>query len=547
MSESSTHHLEDRLSALKARWQDYVRVGGFEQFVEFSVALNSLSEQLGRLRLPGLLRIAEGLETAALARFGDAGAHPLPEAEIRQLQRQVDTLFGAIASSRQPVGERRVEEGQSTVPDPEWVRPRAVWLVANLGNNELAEGLAAQLGHFGFRPRLFGWMDALPQDEQPLAVVFASENGPETAVQLERIAVARAAVPASQLFYLGVERAMEPVVTLIRAGIDIAVTREEAVASVLTRILDLVQTRDYEKYRVLVVEDSRVAAAVIRRTLSEHNIDSQVVSDPGNLLDVAAAYRPDLILMDMYMPRFNGVEATRVLRQVAGYQSLPIVYLSSESDIGMQVEALRLGGDQFLTKPINPVVLAAVVRTKIERYREALRSTRTDGLTGLLNHTASKAHLKSMIAQLPSGASLSVAMIDIDHFKAVNDTFGHPVGDQVIRGLAWLLKGCLRATDLIGRYGGEEFILALPDATPDRAHAVIERIRRDFAALPHAHNGGALYATFSAGIASIHAHPTAAAVTEAADNALLEAKRLGRNRVVIAQAASLLQGPYFQI
>lgn len=534
MAESTVHRLDERLSALNERWRDYVREGGFEQFVEFSVALNSLSEQLGRLRLPGLLRIAEGLENAALARFGDPSAHPLAETDIAALERQVQTLDSAIVSARRPVGERRVEEGPSSVPDPEWVRPRAVWLIATAGRSKMAEGLAEQLRHFGFRPQMLGWLDPLPEGEQPLAVLFSAENAPAREAQLVRIAAIRAAVSTAQIFYLGADRAMEPVVSLIRAGIDVAVTREEAASSVLTRILDLVQTRELEKYRVLVVEDSRVAAAMIRRTLTEHNIDSQVVPDPGILLDVLADYRPDLILMDMYMPRFNGVEATRVLRQVAGYQSLPIVYLSSESDIGMQVEALRLGGDQFLTKPINPVVLAAVVRTKIERYRETLRSTRTDGLTGLLNHTASKSRLKAMADQLPAHGNLCVAMLDIDHFKAVNDTFGHPVGDQVIRNLAWLLKGRLRATDLIGRYGGEEFILALPDALPERAYAVIERIRRDFAELPHAHNGGTLYSTFSAGMACFQHFPSAHELTEAADNALLEAKRRGRNQVVKA-------------
>ena len=536
MSEITTHPLDERLAALNARWVDYKRQGTFEQFVEFSVALNSLSEHLGRLRLPGLLRIAQGLENAALAKFGDPDHHPLPEVECFALQRQVEALGGAIASARQPLGTRRVEEGATSVPDPEWVRPRSVWVVA-AGKNELAEGIEKQLGHFGFRPHRLGWLDPLPAGDPPLAVLFSPDQAPDMPVQLERVAAMRAAAPASQLFYLGAERAMEPVVGLMRAGIDITVAREDVAASVLARILDLVQTREQEKYRVLVVEDSRVAAAMIRRTLTEHNIDCHVVADPGTLLDVLPTYRPDLILMDMYMPRFNGVEATRVLRQVAGYQALPIVYLSSESDIGMQVEALRLGGDQFLTKPINPVVLAAVVRTKIERYRETVRSTRTDGLTGLFNHTASKARLKGMIETLPTHGNLCVAMIDIDHFKAVNDTYGHPVGDQVIRGLAWLLKGCLRATDLIGRYGGEEFILALPDAPPDRAFAVIERIRRDFAALPHAHNGGALHSTFSAGLACFEHFPSATEITEAADNALLEAKRQGRNRVVSACAS----------
>ncbi|HEX5802888.1 MAG TPA: diguanylate cyclase [Azospira sp.] len=521
------------MSALNARWQDYVARGGFDQFVEFSVALNSLAEQLGRLRLPGLLRISEGLENAALARFGDPESHPLPAQEISALQRQVDALTGAITSARRPVGERRREEAPSSTADPEWVRPRKVWVVAADGG-EMAVGLVEQLRHFGFQPQRCGWFDPLPEGEQPLAMLFIADGAPELPQQLERVAAARSAVPASQLFYLGADRAMEPVVLLMRAGIDVTVPREEGASSVLTRILDLVQTREQEKYRVLIVEDSRVAAVVIQRTLAEHSIDSLVVADPGTLLDTLGNYRPDLILMDMYMPRFNGVEATRVLRQVSGYQALPIVYLSSESDIGMQVEALRLGGDQFLTKPFNPVVLAAVVRTKIERYRDALRSTRTDGLTGLLNHTASKARLKAMVDSLPTHGHLCVAMIDIDHFKSVNDTYGHPVGDQVIRNLAWLLKGRLRSTDLIGRYGGEEFILALPDAPPERARVVIERILRDFAVLPHAHNEGTLYATFSAGLACSLHYPTSAELTEAADHALLEAKRKGRNQVVLA-------------
>lgn len=532
-SPQSSHALDERLAALVARWQAYRQLGGFEQFVEFSVALNSLSEQLGRLRLPGLLRIAQGLENAALARFGDQESHPLAETDQLALDRQVQALAGAIASARQPVGERRAEEGRVVSSDPEWVRPRAVWLVT-AGGNSLADHLDSQLRHFGFRALRLDWKQELPAEDAPMAVLFLPEGAPVMPVQLERVAAVRAAVPAGQLFYLGGEREMEPVVALMRAGIDVTIPREDVGAAVLARMLDLVQTREQERYRVLVVEDSRVAAAMIRRTLSEHNIDSEVVADPGKLLDVLPVFRPDLILMDMYMPRFTGVEATRVLRQVAGYQSVPIVYLSSESDIGMQVEALRLGGDQFLQKPINPVVLAAVVRTKIERYRETIRSTRTDGLTGLFNHTASKARLKGMIEVLPAGCNLCLAMVDIDHFKSINDSWGHPVGDQVIRGLAWLLKGRLRASDLIGRYGGEEFILALPDASPDKAIAVIDRIRADFAALPHAHGSGVLHASFSAGVACLDHFSTAESLTTAADNALLEAKRKGRNCVVSA-------------
>jgi diguanylate cyclase (GGDEF)-like protein len=249
--------------------------------------------------------------------------------------------------------------------------------------------------------------------------------------------------------------------------------------------------------------------------------------------------------MDMHMPRFNGVEATRVLRQMSAYSALPIVYLSGESKVGMQVEALRLGGDQFLMKPFNPVLLAAVVKTRIERFRETRRSARNDGLTGLLNHTAAKSRLQAMVGQRAASGKLTVAMVDIDYFKSINDTYGHPVGDQVIRGLAWLLKGRLRSIDLIGRYGGEEFIIALPDVDLTQARSVIDRIRSDFSALPHAHPGGALYATFSAGLASLPLFNTAADLTEAADRALMEAKRRGRNRVEAAEFGENAEGARF--
>lgn len=525
--------VEDRLYVLRTRWERYVADGRFEQFIEFAVAVNSLAEHFNRLRLPGLVRLCEGLENAVLARLGEQSKHPLVEQDIRLLQRQLDTLLGSVTTSRAPVPTRRTEEREPAAQDIDWVKPRSVWIVSATEKQGLTDGLSRQLQFFGFQVFSMTWSCPPPRTDPPLAVLFIPVNAAALPDELRSIETLRAACPASQLFYLGVESIIDPVVALMRAGIDVAIPADEQPSMVLNRILDLVQTHEQEKYRVLVVEDSRVAVALIQRTLAEHGIDSRAIGDPCTMLEVLEAYRPDLILMDMYMPRFNGVEATRVLRQMSAYQSIPIVYLSGESEIGMQVEALRLGGDQFLIKPFNPVLLAAVVKTKIERFRETQRSSRLDGLTGLLNHTAAKARLKAMVSQATHNAEnfITVAMIDIDHFKSINDTYGHPVGDQVIRGLAWLLKARLRSSDLIGRYGGEEFLLALPEVDPALAHSVIDRIRADFAALPHAHPGGALYATFSAGISVYPDIDAAASLTEAADSALLNAKSMGRNRV----------------
>lgn len=531
MTSSPAHSIEDRLYVLRNRWERYVAQGQFEQFIEFAVAVNSLAEYFNRLRLAGLVRLCEGLENAALAKFGDAKTHPMAPQDQNALQRQLDVLLGSVESSRLSATNRRANEPTAPMPDIDWIKPRSVWLITNADRRQMENALARQLQFFGFNVFELDWNTSrLPRDK-PLAAIFIPGREYGLPEQFAAIATIRASCPASQLIYLGAQPAIEPIVALMRAGIDLTIPSEDQAAMALNCVLDLVQTDEQEQYRVLVVEDSRVAVALIQRTLDEHGIDTKAISDPATLLDVLDAYRPDLILMDMYMPHFNGVEATRVLRQMPACSSLPIVYLSGESDVGMQVEALRSGGDQFLMKPFNPVLLAAVVKTRIERFRETRRSTRLDGLTGLLNHTATKSRLKNLVEQLPNHGTLTVAMIDIDHFKAINDSFGHPVGDQVIRSLAWLLKARLRAIDLIGRYGGEEFLVALPDVGLEQAVSVVDRIRQDFASLPHAHSGGGLTATFSAGIAAFPLVDTAAELTETADRSLLQAKRLGRNRV----------------
>ncbi|MBL8511212.1 MAG: diguanylate cyclase, partial [Betaproteobacteria bacterium] len=356
------------------------------------------------------------------------------------------------------------------------------------------------------------------------------------APQLEVIKQVRLNHAASQLFCLAVPKALGTIVALLRAGADVTIQPDQEISTVLARVLELVQAQEQDPFRVLLVEDSPTATFVIQRALTQHAIDSHSISNPQQLLAAVEMYRPDLVLMDMYMPHCTGVEATRVMRQLAAYQSLPVVYLSSEKDMAAQIEALRLGGDQFLTKPCNPLLLAAVVKTKIERYREMQRSSQHDSLTALLNHSAAKTRLHQILnATNPNRDRLCVIMIDIDHFKAVNDSYGHPVGDQVIRSLAWLLKGRLRSTDIVGRYGGEEFVVVMRDASQEEALAVLNRIRSDFATIPHAHSAGTLFATFSTGVAIYPHYQTVTELIQAADDALLQAKRNGRNRVEIAQ------------
>jgi len=527
--------IDKQITLLRSRWTEYRNGGTFDQFVEYTLSLNSLSGRLADKGMPGLVRQCEALENAALSLFGDDTTHPVAEHHMQALQQHFDALIAAFASvRRQAVQEEHRGDAASGQVIEDWIKPRLVWIVTAEQNGWL-HSVTQQLGHFGFEVRHADWGAPLPEDEPPFVVLFVpqeNETGMPSCFALDEVTRVRRHWAASPFFYASVPLSLDCMVALIRSGIDVTLPRDEPISRLLARVIDLVQAQEQERYQVLVVEDSRVAMAQIQRSLNQHGIESRSVPTPEALFDVLEDYRPDLILMDMYMPGCNGVEATRALRQLPAWQAVPIVYLSGETDVGLQVEALRLGGDQFLTKPFNPVLLAATVKTTIERHRTMRRAGRHDGLTGLLNHVSVKSELEARLANLAPGGRLSVVMIDIDRFKSINDTYGHPTGDQVIRNLAWLMKSRLRTQDLIGRYGGEEFLVALDSTDEHEAWSVINRMRTAFAALPHDHGDNHLMASFSAGIASYPAQVTVSELIQVADDALLEAKRRGRNQVV---------------
>ncbi|MGV3742330.1 MAG: diguanylate cyclase [Burkholderiaceae bacterium] len=517
--------------AVQERWSECLNNPDTNHFIEFALALNSATEQCKERKLPGLSRLCEGLQNEVMSLSDNSANFPLNPTIVAALTRQVETILSSVETSRKvEVQERRTLSTMVDVERFDATRPRTIWLVATAAH-PWCEGLAKQLDFFGFAVRRFDWEDPMPPTASPLVILFIPQHEYGSA-ETERIQRIRAHYQASQLFCLSVPELLDPMVNLLRAGADLTIPAVQETTTVLAHVLDLIEAQDQEPYRVLVVEDSPTATAMIRRTLEQHGIANYAIGNPEHLLEAVWRYQPDLVLMDMHMPHCTGVEATRVLRQIPACRSLPVVYLSSETDIGMQMAALRLGGDQFIAKPFNPVLMTTIVKSKIERYREMQRSGVHDSLTGLLNHTASKTRLNNaLLAMGTDVGTLCVVMIDIDHFKSINDVHGHPVGDQVIRNLAWLLKGRLRATDIIGRYGGEEFMVVLRGIGMNEGYDMIDRIRDDFAALPHVYAQGSLHASFSAGIASYPLYATDSELIAAADNALLEAKRRGRNRL----------------
>lgn len=321
----------------------------------------------------------------------------------------------------------------------------------------------------------------------------------------------------------------------VRAG---AVGFWKAPADVLALVTTLdrqLRQDSAQPYRALLVDDDPAVLRFHARILAKAGMLVETVDRAEEVLAAIDRFAPDLVIADLYMPGVGGVELAMIIRQQPEYDGIPIVFLSAETDHRRQQQALGIGADDFLQKPIAPAQLTSVVTARAERSRAVRRAMMTDGLTGLLGHKYIKAELDLELARSRRSSNpLSVVLIDIDHFKQVNDRYGHPMGDRVLRVLARLLKQRLRATDRVGRYGGEEFMMVLPETTAEAARLVVDDLRQRFSRIGHRTELGELRVSFSGGIAQATPDTPVLEVVRAADQALYTAKVSGRDRICLA-------------
>lgn len=425
-----------------------------------------------------------------------------------------------------PTAGRSVQDSRAT---------RLVYLVED--DMFQARTLVSQIGCFGYGVRVFLSLaelrDAL--GETIPDVILMDISFPEGKMAgTDAIAdMRRTLIPDVPVLFISVND--DPLCRLqaVRAGGAAYFTKPMDTGVLIDTLDRLLFQRDPEPGRILIVDDSHVEANVYAMYLTRAGMRASIVTEPMKALASLKEFNPELILMDVYMPDCSGMELARVIRQMEAYIGVPIVFLSSETDRDRQLEAVGLGGDDFLVKPIKPAHLVASVASRVERYRKLRALMLHDGLTGLLNHATTKERLIQEIERARrQNTPLSLAILDLDHFKSVNDGYGHPAGDRVIRSLAQLLTRRLRASDIAGRYGGEEFVGIFPNATPADAVALMEEIRTCFEHIRHRAGDREFSVTFSCGVSSFPAQRSSAALIEAADQALYAAKAGGRNRVV---------------
>lgn len=302
--------------------------------------------------------------------------------------------------------------------------------------------------------------------------------------------------------------------------------------------------------RVLLADDDAVTRKMVAAMLRKWGYDVFAVSSGDEAWAVFQAPDPPrLAVLDWVMPGVDGVELCRkVRREMLGRDRyFYLILLTAKTSREEIVAGLEAGADDYMVKPFDPSELHVRVgigkriltlHEELVAAREALRIQATrDALTGVYNRGAALRRLEEELDRaIRECKPLSVLMMDIDHFKNVNDTYGHLVGDAVLKETVRRIQAVIRSYDVVGRFGGEEFVVILPHADGDVAVRVAERIRAAVSSRPVIHEAVSVSVTLSAGVAAAGTAGAVDALIQAADQALYQAKRTGRNRVCIAPA-----------
>lgn len=405
-------------------------------------------------------------------------------------------------------------------------------------NPRAGEALARQISHFGYHIQIsenYSQLKNLIIEHKILAVIIDASMLGEITNLSAADQIKEWVGGAVPLIFISDRDDQRIRIKAVRTGGVAFFVTPVNVVNLVDKLDELKRTWETKPYRVMIIEDQPTVASYYEIVLRRAGMTTRVINDPLDMLPNITEFMPDLILMDLYMPEIDGIELAQVIRQIDEYVSTPIVFLSSEVDFDKQMQAMNLGGDDFLTKPIKAGHLVGLVKSRLERLRILRSYMVRDSLTGLYNHTSFRGRLAQEISRCErQDSKLALVMLDLDHFKRVNDTYGHPTGDSVLKSLARLLQERLRQSDVIGRYGGEEFVSVMLDAGKEDAHKVMEEIRQHFSEIQHySSKQGVFTVTFSCGIAVYPEYKTVQALVDAADQALYEAKAGGRNKVVV--------------
>lgn len=389
-------------------------------------------------------------------------------------------------------------------------------------------------------------LDAVPPLPERTELLMIDVDGPDGKIDVDRLGLIEGhAGQALATYGVSSENSFEARMMVSQHGGRGLLSKPLTAEVVLDVLASVREQKNELPIRVLVVDDASELAELYQLILQSAGMEVFVEHNPVKVLQALNRYRPELLLIDQQMPAWSGQQVAAAIRSYPEFTGLPIVFLSGEDDTECQLRALILGqAEDFLVKPVRPETLVAVVLNRAQRFRSLRRLMTADSLTRLYNHVAIHSELENELARASRNHSkLSVALIDLDYFKQVNDHWGHPAGDEVLRSLADMMRHRLRRGDSIGRYGGEEFLVLMPDTDVIGATRIMEELRECFSRLPHRSGNSQFKCTFSCGIAGYPGANGGKQLVDMADKALYRAKANGRNQICADWMQFNMNGP----
>jgi diguanylate cyclase (GGDEF)-like protein len=506
------------------RWIDEPEQENFDHFFTKVLDISGSAEMFGHIAIGN---IAKSMQ-AEMSPFFRSDKKPNPS----EMKRIIGINEQLLSMLQLPTGVQNT-------------KIREVLFKANVINHELmhvivledeptlAEDISHKLASAGFEISIIADITQIKSffKENTCCILANLDNlNNEQITLVAEIEEIRSSIP---LIFLSKDNSMQARLKAVQAGGQAFIIRPLDYTQLLRAIDSLTERHLQKKYRVLIVDDQKSLSDYYSSILAASNFEVLAVNDPEHqLMPALIDFVPDLILLDLYMPYCNGQDLAGIIRQIDNLISIPLVFLSAEASSDLQLRAMSTGADAFLTKPVSPDDLLLTVQSRIKRGRAVHDLVTKDPLSGLLNRRECIRRLNEEISRSRRNQTpLTVAMLDLDHFKKINDTLGHGIGDWVIKFFSRSMQMIFRECDIIGRHGGEEFVVIFPDTESEAAQLACKRLKKYIIAskidLPTSF-------TFSGGIALLNINDTSASILDRADMALYKAKQKGRNKVITA-------------
>lgn len=539
--------IEEQLEALRSDWirQLPVRMQRIRRLCLALIAENGGTAERVEQTCRRLRSLASAASTFGVSEVASRG---------RRLESMVPGLADPASSDLRKAVEDAIEEleaagvragleAEDRVPEPRGELSGALRPVPRrLGTRRLAildpafeDRHLMQLTCFGFRtsrPDDVAALLAAAGKEPPAAVVCDLESARELA---RRLSEPEAPELPSLRLVLCEEGSFEARLAAVRAGADAVLVRPLVMEALLEPLDALTEKGRMDPSRVLIVAEDYAAGLHHALTLQLAGLSTEVVTEPLAVVDAIQAFEPDLLLLEIALAGCSGPELAAVVRQGEDRDHLPVVFLSGESDLEIQLAALRLGGDALLPLPTDAENLISAVTSRARASRAFRRLRHTDPLTGADNHSRIHRELAAAVDARKPGFPLAFALLSVDQFRRFNDEQGHERGDTVLRGLARLLRHHLGSEELrLGRWEGDTLSALLSGSAAERAWERLDALRRDFARLPQGIGAAPRPLTLSVGLGVAEDGVTAPWLVATAERALLKARKEGRNRVVSA-------------